>query len=107
MRKVAIAIGIIVAVIVVAALIFSFTFNVNDYRGRIQSELENRLGRQVSLGQMHLSLLPPSFQVDNLSIADDPRFGNTRPFVQAARLAVSVRLLPLLHKDVEIDSLKL
>lgn len=107
MRKVAIVIGIVIAVIVVAALIFVATFDVNQYRGQIQSELQNHLGRQVTLGQMHLGLFPPSVQADNLSIADDPSFNDSRPFVQAAQLNVSVKLLPLLHKDVEIDSLKL
>jgi uncharacterized protein involved in outer membrane biogenesis len=107
MRKAGIAIGIIVAVIVVAILVFWATFDVNHYRGTIQSQLQSKLGRPVSLGQMHLSLLPPSFQVDNLSIGDDPRFADPKPFVQAAQLNVSVKFWPLLHKDIEIDSLTL
>src|SRR5581483_6599136 len=46
-------------------------------------------------------------QVDALSIADDPRFGDPNPFVQAEQLDVSVKLLPLLHKSLEVDSLAL
>jgi AsmA protein len=107
MRKVGIVLGILVVVIVVGALIFSATFDVNRYRGTIQAELEQRLGRKVTLGQMHLSLLPPSFQVHNLAIADDPKFPNPKPFVQAEQLDVSVKLLPLLKRSVEIDSLDL
>ena len=107
MRKAAIIIAVIVAVIVVAAVVFWATFDVNKYHGRIQAELENRLGRKVTLGQMHLSLAPPSFQVNNLTIADDPSFHDPKPFVQAAQLNVSVKLGPLLHKNVEISSLTL
>ena len=107
MRKVAIVIGIIILIIIVAAVVFAATFDVNKYRGTIQSELEKRLGRQVTLGDMHLSLLPPSFRVQSLAIADDPRLRSEKPFVQAQELDVTVKLLPLLHKSVEVSSLNL
>lgn len=107
MRKLAIVLGIIFAVLMAAVLISWATFDVNRYRGRIQAELETRLGRKVTLGQMHLSLAPPSFQVENLAIADDQEVANPRPFVQADRLSVSVKLLPLLQSSVEINSLDL
>src|SRR5207244_11394172 len=107
MRKVAIVIGIIILIIIVAAVVFAATFDVNKYRGTIQSELEKRLGRQVTLGDTHLSLLPPSFRVQSLAIADDPRLRSEKPFVQAQELDVTVKLLPLLHKSVEDSSLNL
>ena len=107
MRKVGLVLGILIAVIVIAGLVFWGTFDINQYRGRIQSELETRLGRQVSLGQMHLSLFPPSFQVENVAIADDPAFADPKPFVQADQLSVSVQLAPLFHQDVEINSIEL
>jgi hypothetical protein len=56
---------------------------VNQYRGRIQAELEKRLDRKVTLGEMHLSLFPPRFQVQSLSIVDDPKFDDAKPFLQA------------------------
>ena len=105
MRKIALIVGIFVLVIIVAAVIFAATFNINQYHGQIQSELERQLGRQVSLGNMHLGIFPPRFEVENVSVADDPRFSAPKPFVQAQRLDVSVKLLPLLHKEVEVDSL--
>jgi uncharacterized protein involved in outer membrane biogenesis len=107
MRKVALLIGLIILIIIVALAVFAATFNVNKYRRTIQSELEKRLGRQVTLGDMHLSVLPPSFRVQNLAIADDPRLKSEKPFVQAQELDVAVKLLPLLHKSVEVGSLNL
>jgi AsmA protein len=107
MRKVGIVFGILVVVVIIGVAIFAATFDVNRYRGRIQSELEQRLGRKVTLGQMHLSLLPPRFQVQSIAIAEDPKFPNPKPFVQADQLDVSVKLMPLLSKSIEIDSLKL
>jgi len=107
MRKVGIIIGIIVLILVLAVVVFAATFNVNQYRGTIQSELEKRLDRTVALGDMHLGIFPPRLQVQNLSITDDPKFNNGRPFVEAQGLDVSVKLLPLFRKSVEISSLSL
>src|SRR5438477_754782 len=107
MRKVALVIGIIILIIIVAAVVFAATFDVNKYRGTIQSELEKRLGRQVTLGDMHVSLLPPRFRVQSLAIADDPRLKSEKPFVQAQELDVAVKLLPLIHKSIEVSSLDL
>ena len=107
MRKVLIAIAVIVVVVIAGAAIFVATFDVNKYRGTIQAQLQQHLGRQVQLGDMHLKLFPPSITVQNLAIADDPRFSSDAPFVKANELDVAVKLLPLLHKDVQIESLNL
>ncbi len=107
MRRIALIAGVIVAIIIVAIVVFAATFDVNHYRTTIQSELENRLDRKVALGDMDLGLLPPRFRVQNISISDDMRFSTKNPFVQARELDVSVKLLPLLSKSVQIDSLTL
>ncbi len=107
MRKLGIAILVIIVVIVAGLAIFAATFNVNKYRGTIQAELEKRLGRTVTLGDMHLGIFPPRFRVQNPQIADDPAFNSQAPFIKAQELAISVKLLPLLHKQIEIRSLNL
>jgi AsmA protein len=106
MRKALIVIGILVVVVIAGIGIFAATFDVNSYRGRIQSQLQQQLGRTISLGNMNLGFFPLEFKVQNIVISDDPKFG-TAPFVQAKELDASVQLLPLLHKDVQIDSLSL
>jgi uncharacterized protein involved in outer membrane biogenesis len=45
--------------------------------------------------------------VQNLAIADDPRFSPDSPFAKAQELDVSVKLPPLVHKQVETSSLSL
>src|SRR4030088_2648476 len=107
MRKVGIVIGIVVVVIVLAVGILFATFNPNDYRGTIQTKLEQQLNRKVSLGNMSLGLFPLRFKVADLSIAEDPKFNSSSPFIQTKELSVSVKLLPLLSKSVEVDSLSL
>lgn len=107
MRKLGIVAAIIVVLVVAAALIVPHLIDVNHYHGQIQAQLEKKLGRQVSLGNMSLSLFPPSFLVENTTIAEDPRFATGRPFAAADKLSVSVKFWPLLHKDVEVNSLEL
>jgi len=107
MRKIAIIVGIVVAVIVIAVGVLFASFNPNDYRGTIQTKLEQQLDRKVGLGDMSLGLFPLRFKVANLSIAEDPKFNSNSPFIQTQELSVSVKLLPLLSKSVEVDSLTL
>ncbi len=107
MRKLGIAVGVVVVILILAVAAVAIFFNPNDYRGTIQSELQKRLGRQVNLGQMHLGIFPPRFQVDNIAVSDDPKFNDTTSFVKAQELDVSVKLLPLLHKDVQVSALNL
>src|SRR5215472_13065030 len=107
MRKLGIAVLIIAVVLVAAALIVPHLVDINKYHNRIQAELEKKLGRQVSLGEMRLSLFPPSFQVDDPVIAEDKSFDTGRPFATAERLAVSIKFWPLLRKEVDVKSLRL
>jgi AsmA protein len=107
MRKIAIVVAIVVVLIVLAVGIFVATFNPNDYRATVQTKLEQQLDRKVALGNMDLGLFPLRFRVANLSISDDPKFNSKLPFVQTQELSVSVKLLPLLSKSVEVDSLTL
>src|SRR5947209_15737547 len=107
MRKLGIAILVIVVLLVAAALIIPHVIDINNYHAQIQSQLEKKLGRQVSLGPMSLSLFQPSFQVSNAVIGEDQGFNSGRPFATADKLSVSVKLLPLLHKQVDVNSLQL
>ncbi|HUI83185.1 MAG TPA: AsmA family protein [Candidatus Binatia bacterium] len=107
MRKLAIAIVIIVVIIVGVLLALPHLIDVNQYRGQIQSELQQRLGRPVQLGEMALGVFPVRVEVQNVSIGDDANFHSNAPFAQVQQLDVSVKLLPLLSKDVEVRSLEL
>ncbi len=106
MRKLGITIAVIVVLVFGAMLVAVKFVDVNRYRPTIQAELEKRLNRPVSLGNMSLSLIPPAIRVDNVSVGENPAFGNGQ-FATAQHLYVRAKLLPLLHKDVQISSLDL
>ncbi len=107
MRKLAIVIGVIIVIVVALVLILPHVIDVNQYRGQVQSQLQQRLNRPVQLGQMSLSVIPLQVEVHNVVIGDDPSFHSNVPFAQVGQLNVSVKLFPLLMGNVEVSSLEL
>ncbi len=100
-------VGIVIAVLIVIIIVLPFVVNVNDYRPRIESELTNALGRNVTVGNLSLSLWSGSLTADNIAIADDPSF-STSPFIKAQALNVGVELMPLVFsKTLHITELTL
>src|SRR6266850_548124 len=107
MRKALKVVAGLLVLLVIALLAAPFFLDVNKYHDRIQAELQKKLGRQVSLGTMHLSLIPFAFKVENAVIAEDPTFSKGTNFAEAKELYVTAALMPLLHGDVQIKSLEL
>lgn len=107
MKKFLIVIGVLLVVAVIVALVLPSFLDVNRYHDQIQTQMQKHLGRPVTLGAMRLSLLPPSFRVENASIAEDPAFSTGQPFAQAQELRVAPKLWPLLHGQIELSSLDL
>src|SRR5579863_6518549 len=105
MRKLGIAVAVIVVLVIVVVLVLPHIIDVNQYRGQIQSELQQRLNRPVQLGELSLGVFPVRIEANNVVIGEDPSFHSNTPFAQVEQLDVSVKLLPLLSKNVEIESL--
>jgi AsmA protein len=87
--------GIAVAVFLVTLGALPFLINVDSFRPKIESELTNAMGRQVTLGKLSLSVLSGTVGVDNVNIADDPAFSKS-PCITAKSLEVGVELMPLI-----------
>src|ERR1051326_2849742 len=107
MRKVFIGLGILVVLLAIAILALPALVDVNHYRPQIEAKLRDRLGRDVQLGPMKLSLVPLAFRVENAVIGEDAAFHTARPFAPVQHLFWSPALLPLMHHDVQISSLQL
>lgn len=100
-------VGIVIAVLIVIAIAIPFVVDVNTFRPQIQSELDGALGRQVSIGNLHLSIFEGSVSADNVSISDDPAFSK-QPFLRAKSLEVGVELMPLIFsKSLHVTELTL
>src|SRR5437868_14909456 len=107
MRKLVGVLIALVLIIVIAIFALPSLVNVNQYHDKIQAELQQKLHRQVKLGDMKLKLLPFSIRVSSVEIGEDPKFNTERPFASTQQLAVSAKLLPLLHHDIQVNSVEL
>ena len=94
MRKALKILAGLLVVLVIILLAAPFFLDVNRYHDRIQAELQKKLGRQVSLGTMHLKLIPFAFRVENAVVGEDPNFGKGSNFAQANELYVTAALMP-------------
>jgi AsmA protein len=88
-------VAIVIAVLVVIVIALPFLINVSSFRPKIESETSAALGRQVSVGNLNLSLFSGTVEADNIAIADDPAFSKS-PFVTAQSLKIGVEMMPLI-----------
>jgi AsmA protein len=104
MKKVLIAIGVVLLLLIIVAVALPFVIDVNRFKPTLESDLSTALGRKVQIGNIQLSLLSGQVSVDNVSIADDPEFSNA-PFLQAKQLAAGVAIQPLIFsKKLQVSS---
>src|SRR5450631_325636 len=107
MRTRTLAIAVVAVIVVVLGAFAFLSGTVDRYRPTIQSELQQKLNRQVSIGHLGLKLLPLQIKVDGFSIGEAPSFPQTRPFATASTVFVSASLLSLLRGSPEVNSLVL
>ncbi len=99
--------AIAIAILFVILIALPLLINANSFRPKIESELTNALGRQVTVGNLSLSILSRSVVADNIAVADDPAFGKA-PFITAKSLKVGLELMPLIFsKQLNVTEFKL
>jgi AsmA protein len=98
---VAVAVAVLVAVVVGISLFF----DPNDYKARIVRLVHERTGRDLQMaGDLRLTFFPWfGVEAREVALGDAPGFG-PEPFAKVARLQVRVKLLSLLRKPVEMDT---
>jgi AsmA protein len=96
-------IGVCILLILVAIFGLVVFVNPNDLKPQIIHAVNKYTGRQLQLGgNIEWSIFPwLGLQLNNAELSNTPGFGN-KPFAQIQRLDIQVRLLPLLHKQLEI-----
>lgn len=89
------------------ALIAPSFLNLNRFRERLANSLSATLGREVTVENVGLRLLPrPGFTISGFSIADDPAFGS-EPMIRSNAVTASLRLSSIWRGRLEIASLNL
>ena len=107
MRRALLIVGIAVLVGAAAVTALLFFVDVNRFRGPIQTQLQRKLDRPVTLGRMGLSLLPLSINIADLRIGESPAFRSSQPFASAKEVNVKAGLLALWKGQVAVHSLRL
>jgi len=94
-------------IVVLGLLLLPPFINVNRYRKRVADSIGRALGREVSVSNIELKLLPrPRLALSNFVIADDPSYG-AEPMLHAVTVTAYIRLTSLWRGRLEIGTLDL
>lgn len=93
--------------ILVAIIVVPMVFDPNDYRGEITSLVKDKTGRDLALeGDLEVSVFPwLGIRARGVSLSQPEVIGGDMLSVQNAQLRV--KLMPLLSKRVEVDTIVL
>lgn len=95
MRKLIRLLAIVLGLVLLIVLVTPFLIDANRFRPMLQAELLAALGREVTIGDLHLSLLVGGVSASDIAIADDPNFGPA-PFLRARSLQIAAELWPFI-----------
>ncbi len=81
--------------------------NLGRFQRRIAGVISRSIGRPVGMDSISLRLLPwPAFQITNLSVSEDPRFG-AEPALRAPQVVAEPRLSSLWRGRFELSRVEL
>ncbi len=103
-----ILIGLLIALIVVTAISIPMFFDPNDYKSQIVERVEKETGRKFQLdGDLKLSIFPwLGVEIGGMTFGNAAGFGE-QPMVKSSLVQARVKLLPLLKKNIEMDTVTL
>jgi AsmA protein len=101
-------VGGVVVLFGLALLAVWLLVNPNHFKGRIEAAVKESTGRDLNLqGDMKLSVFPwVALELGPATLSNLPGFG-AEPFLAFKHAAVRVKLLPLLHEDLEVAKVEL
>ncbi|HED18025.1 MAG TPA: AsmA family protein, partial [Gammaproteobacteria bacterium] len=105
LRLVIFVIGGLVLLLVAAAIILPLVVNPNDFKDEIAAAVKSETGRTLSIeGDIELSVFPwLGLDVGPVSLSNAAGF-SARPFASMKAVQVRIKLLPLLSKELEMDT---
>ncbi len=99
---------IFLVVVFIAIIAFVATFDANNYKPQIIEQVENATGRDFSIdGDINLSVFPwVGLKVDDVALGNEKGF-KAKQFAAIKQLDIKVNVLPLLKKEVQINTIRL
>jgi uncharacterized protein involved in outer membrane biogenesis len=96
-------------VLALAAVVITLVYiDPNDYKGSIANTIKEETGRDIRIdGDISLSYYPwLGLDVEGINVGNASGFGD-KPFLQTKTIKARVKLLPILRKELEMDTLVL
>ena len=108
MRYLVIIGGIVVALFVVAAVLLAVMVDPNKYKGDITRLVKEKTGRELVFeGDVKLAFFPRlGVQTGGVRLSNPPGFDD-KPFSRIKAASVSIKILPLLFRRVEVGRVSL
>jgi AsmA protein len=108
LRIIAYGIGALLALLVLVVIAIGLIVKPNDYKDRIIREVKASTGRDLALpGVIKLSVFPwVALELGPASLGNPAGFQGSE-FVSVEHVALRVRLLPLLHKQLQIGRIEI
>lgn len=108
LRIIGIVIGSLFGLLVLAGVAIWLFVDPNDYKDRIAAVVEDSTGRTLSLpGELKLSLFPwVALETGEAALGNPAGFGD-EPFLTLQRAKLSVKLMPLLRKELEVGRIEI
>jgi AsmA protein len=108
LRLIGIAAGVLLVLVVAAVILLPMFIDPNDYKDEIAEAVESNTGRTLAMqGDIGLSVFPwLGLDIGSTSLSNAPGF-STQPFASVDAVQVRVKLLPLLRKELQMDTVVL
>lgn len=99
---------VLVVLIIAAVIVLPMVIDPNDYKPQIVDAAKKQLGRDLAIEQdLGLSVFPwLGIETGGVRVGNAAGFSD-QPFAEVEQVGVKVKLLPLLSKRVEVDTLVL
>ncbi len=107
-KKIILTFIVLIAIVVGALVIFVATFDANDYKQQITNLVKKQTGRDMNIeGELNLAVYPDvALEMGKTSLSNAEGFAGDQ-FATIDSGKVSVKLLPLLKKQIEADAVQL
>ena len=106
LSRLAIGLVIILVLSIGVITITLINFDPNNYKDTIAAKVKEQTGRTLNInGDIDLTLYPwLGINVESISLSNAANFGD-RPFLETKTIKARAKLLPLLRKELEMDTL--
>ncbi len=108
LRLIGLIVGSLIALLIILLLAVRLLVDPNDYKQKIAQTVKTSTGRELTLsGPIKLSVFPwLALEIGPASLGNPPGFG-AEPFAAVKHAAFRVKLLPLLHKQLQIGKVEI